>query len=529
MQKTVSILTSLILAMPLIASVAYAAEEAAEPPQDEITENIEEIDVSPIYLQAVLSGEDSIEVTKSAIFEASKSFIPDTEKVITYEWDFGDGNRNEGIEVLHAYKDPGKYTVTLTMSDGVEISEVTKEIFAYNKLITLITDKEDEKERIETIKDYAEREGVQLKVIESFGSSTEFISEEILTKKLREGGKILMDSEQIIIWTKETSGLTAISRYRKSSQEKTPIDLSEKNILILSEDIAGNRSRIQRQFELISPKNMVISKEAAIYPAIKSSEKNIVETLEKEGHEYEIINASTGKIRAWNFMSYFVNFLVNKGIPDNTIALLLLLPIIATVVAIMKQVVGITTFGIYTPSIITLSFLVIGMPIGLLTLFTAISIGAISRPILKRVRMLFIPKMAIVLTVVSLALFLILILSTYLELFNAEFLSIAIFPMVILSTLVEKFISVKTEKGLSSASILMAETVFVSIIAYFIVGGEINLGITNFKFDAIKIFTLAHPEIIFLLIFVNLFLGKWSGVRLLEYIRFREVLRHLEE
>ena len=74
--------------------------------------------------------------------------------------------------------------------------------------------------------------------------------------------------------------------------------------------------------------------------------------------------------------------------------------------------------------------------------------------------------MAIVITVVALVLFGILILSTYLDLFDAEFLSIAIFPMLILSTLVEKFISVKTEKGLSSATILMAETVVVAIIAY---------------------------------------------------------------
>ena len=47
--------------------------------------------------------------------------------------------------------------------------------------------------------------------------------------------------------------------------------------------------------------------------------------------------------------------------------------------------------------------------------------------------------------------------------------------MLILSTLVEKFVSVKTEKGLSSATILMTSTVVVSILAYFIVGGEIEL------------------------------------------------------
>ena len=75
----------------------------------------------------------------------------------------------------------------------------------------------------------------------------------------------------------------------------------------------------------------------------------------------------------------------------------------------------------------------------------------------------------------------------------------------------------------------MIETVIVAIIAYFIAGGEINLGFTSFKFEFIKRMMLTYPEIIFLLIIINFVLGKWSGLRVLERVRFREVLRHIEE
>jgi len=207
----------------------------------------------------------------------------------------------------------------------------------------------------------------------------------------------------------------------------------------------------------------------------------------------------------------------------------LLLPVIATVVAFMRQVVGVTTFGIYTPSIITLSFLVIGLYAGLLTLAIAIFIGAISRQLLKHVRMLYIPKMAIVMTVVSLALLVILIGSTYIGLFNTQFLSIAIFPMLILSTLVEKFVSVKSEKGLSSAAVLMLSTVVVSIIAYIIAGGEVNFGFGNMSFTYVKGLLLSYPELIFVLLVIDVLLGRWAGLRIMERIRFREVLRHIEE
>ncbi len=484
----------------------------------------------PTYLLAVINTDKEIEVGKSTIFDASQSFIPYPDREITYSWDFGDGNRNEGIEVLHAYTEQGPHTVTLTISDSLNEATATTEVFLYRKLIVLITDQTAVKERIEILTDFAEKQGVYMKLIESFDSSTEFISEEILKKKLTEESTSIQKADQIIIWTKEIAGLNALSSYIQSNLKKLPTNFSQKLIMVLESSISSNINRIQRKYDVINPHSIIVAKEAAIYPLIESiDEDEFIKTLEKGGYEYQIINEKTGKLRPWNFMTHFVNILLNNGVPDNTIALILLLPVIATLVAFMKQVVGATTFGIYTPSIITLSFLIIGIHVGLLTLIAAIIVGALTRPALKKVRMLFIPKMAIVITVVSLTLFLIIITSNYLGLFNAEFLSIAIFPMLILSTLVEKFVSVKTEKGLSSATILMTSTVLVSILAYFIVGGEIDLGIWTFKFNFIKNLIMAYPETVFLLIIVNFLLGRWSGLRILERIRFREVLRHTEE
>lgn len=485
---------------------------------------------SPTYLKSVINIPTAIEAKKSTIFDASQSFIPENSKNIQYGWDFGDGNRNQGIEVLHAYKEPGYYTVTLTLNDGFSTSESTIDVFAYRKLIVLITDQTENKDSIQIIQNYAEKKGVYMRTIESFGSSTEFISEEVLTKKLNENMEYIQKARQVAIWTKENAGLNAISRFIQSNTGEIASDFSQKTVVVLENSISSKLSRIERQFGLIKPKTIIVAKEGGIDALIESlSEEEFISALKERGNAYEIVDAKSGKLRPWNFMSYFVNALINKGIPDNTIALLLLLPVIATVVAVMRQVVGITTFGIYTPTIITLSFLIIGIHAGLLTLIAAIAVGIAAKPLLKRVRMLFIPKMAIVLSVVSLTLLLILISGIYLELFNAQFLSIAIFPMLILSTLVEKFITAKTESDFSSASVIMAETLIVSIIAYFIAGGEINLWIVSFKFEFIKRIMLTYPEIVFLLIIANIFLGRWSGLRILERIRFREVLRHIEE
>lgn len=480
------------------------------------------------YLNAAINLEPAIEMDKSTLFDASRSFIPEPDRQITYDWDFGDGNRNEGVEVLHSYKNTGPHTVTLTINDGKATSQTKMDIFVYNKLLVLITDQTEDQERINIIQDFAEKRGVFFKIIESFGSSTEFISEEILTKKLTEEGTSLQKSREIIVWTKENAGLNALTRFIRNNPKKS--DLSQKTIVVVDSNVSGNTNRIQRQFHQINPRQIIIAKEGAIEDLIESkNNQEFLDTLGERGRNHEIITAESGKLRPWNFMSYFVNILVNKGIPDNTIALLLLLPVIATVVAFMRQVVGLTTFGIYTPSIITLSFLIIGIYAGLLTLIIAIVIGTLVRLLLKKVRMLFIPKMAIVITAVSLTLLLVLFASIQLGLFNASFLSIAIFPMLILSTLVEKFVTSKGEQNYSSTTMLMVETLIVSTVAYLIAAGEINLGFATIQFEFVKRLLLNYPETIFIFLILDVLLGKWTGLRILERVRFREILRNIEE
>ena len=517
MQKTISLVIALMLLSPIVLLPAFAAED---------TEELER----QSYLQPDIATANIIEIGKSTIFDASQSFIPDPEINVRYEWEFGDGNKNEGIEVLHAYKEPGWYTATLKLHYGEEIAEAKIDIFVYQKMVVMITDQEEYKDRISIFKNIAQNKGVHLEVVESFGSSTEFISEEILTKKLNEGFRSLQLANEIIIWTKENAGLNALSRFIQNPQRRADTDFSQKIILLVETNIRAKISRTERQFSVIEPKMIIIAKESAIDDLLESADKEeMITKLEERGRNYETIDSKSGKIRPWNFMSYFVNVLIQNGIPDNTIALLLLLPVIATVVAFMRQVIGVTTFGIYTPSIMTLSFLVIGLYAGLLTLAIAIVIGLLSKPLLRQVRMLFIPKMAIVVTLVSLSLLLLLIASIYLNLFDTQFLSIAIFPMLILSTLVEKFVSSKGEKSFSSATAIMLETVLVAIVAFFVAGGEINLGVVAFKMEFVKDLMLNHPEMVFFLILVNILLGKWSGLRVLERVRFREVLRHIEE
>lgn len=92
------------------------------------------------------------------------------------------------------------------------------------------------------------------------------------------------------------------------------------------------------------------------------------------------------------------------------------------------------------------------------------------------------------------------------------------FPMLIMSTMVEKFISIQSGKGLRRALTLVGETVLVAILCYFVA-----------EWGWLKVVVLGHPEVILLFLVANVIMARWAGLRLMEYVRFREIIRHAEE
>jgi hypothetical protein len=210
-----------------------------------------------------------------------------------------------------------------------------------------------------------------------------------------------------------------------------------------------------------------------------------------------------------------ISFFLDQGVPFETIALLLMLPIIATFIAFLRQVVGVKAFGIYTPLIITFAFLATnGLKYGIAIFAAVILVGMLMRFALKPFRLLYLPRVAIMLTVVALVVLLLLTLGGSLQ--RTGLAAVSIFPILIMITLVEKFIAVQIEKGNRTAVILTIETLIISVAGYFIASSETLVRLLA-----------TDPWIILLTLPVNIFLGKWSGLRLSEYLRFKDVIKRI--
>lgn len=212
-----------------------------------------------------------------------------------------------------------------------------------------------------------------------------------------------------------------------------------------------------------------------------------------------------------------ITFFIEQGVPLQTVTLLLMLPIVATLVAFFRQVIGIKAFGIYTPSIITFALLAFdpnGIKYGIAIFISVILVGMIARLVLKQFRLLYLPRVAITLSIVSLAILGVLALGGSQH--RTGLASISIFPLLIMITLAEKFVATQIEKGSRVAFILAAETLIISVVGYSLV-----------SWDALTSLLLGFPWIVLFTFLINFSLGKWTGLRVTEYFRFRKILRHL--
>lgn len=214
-------------------------------------------------------------------------------------------------------------------------------------------------------------------------------------------------------------------------------------------------------------------------------------------------------------MSELVRFIMDQHVDINTVFLLLALPFIATLIAGFRQIIGIKSFGIYSPLVLTFAFWATDLKYGLAIFLVIFVTGTLVRYLLKKTRLLYMPRMAIVLTLISIAVLALITVGGHFRRYGLS--STSILPILIMIVLIEKFISAQVEKGFRTAALLSLETLFISVVGFFVL-----------RWGAFQWFVLEFPYYVFGLLIVDFLLGKWSGLRLSEYLRFRNVIKHVD-
>jgi PKD repeat protein len=463
-------------------------------------------------------------VDQPVSFEINTSHLPPETTIEEILWDFGDGTKTTGNAVKNTYSGPGSFLVTVTITTSLGTSSDTTEVHIYEHSAILVTDNSVSKEQAELLRQQAAKEDLLLIVLQAQGSGPEVLVEEELTKQLLDIRTHINNAHSIILWTSGGVGANVLTKFSQHTRlaksfPQNQLTLGNKGIILLSETpFTVLKPTAQSAFDQLRPNYIFLARPQILDLLLTATSAEEVESIILSSPlDYRLLGTFSARtvsdFKLTNFMSFGINFLVNRGVPINSIILILMLPVIATILAFARQVIGIKAFGLITPAMTTISFLVMGLRYGLIVFAAVLLAGTLTRLALRKLRLLYLPRMALVLTSVSLALLVLLGLGVAND--RSSILSFSIFPALILTILAEEFIAAQFKGGLRSALTITAWTLVLATICYFIVSSEI-----------FRTLVLSYPEIILLAIPINIGLGRWSGLRLFEYFRFRKLLRY---
>jgi hypothetical protein len=192
------------------------------------------------------------------------------------------------------------------------------------------------------------------------------------------------------------------------------------------------------------------------------------------------------------------------------LALILLLPLGALVTAVVRTVIGLRTFGTFTPTLLALSFVYNDWRTGLLVFLAVMVLGFSSRNLLDKLKLLLVPRLGIILTLVVLCIvFSISALDFYGHPPGAQ---TVLLPMVILTMLVERFYVTTEEDSLHFAVQLLIGTLVMAFVIYALLGCK-TVGET----------LLDYPELHCFTVVALILVGRYTGYRWTELWRFRDL------
>lgn len=216
---------------------------------------------------------------------------------------------------------------------------------------------------------------------------------------------------------------------------------------------------------------------------------------------------------SWNnFVQHAMRRAVSEGVQPNVLVLLLLFPLVVTMIAASRHIVGLRGFGVYIPAVLSIGLASTGVVEGLLLFLAIAATAVVAKRIVKKTHLAYLPRTALMLWTVSLGIFGLMLIAPFINL--VSLMSISIFPILILVLLAENFLDAQARTKQSEALVLTLETLGLAVIASFFLRWEI-----------LQIFAVSEPELLIVSVaFLNALIGKFVGLRISERLRFRSII-----
>lgn len=203
--------------------------------------------------------------------------------------------------------------------------------------------------------------------------------------------------------------------------------------------------------------------------------------------------------------------LLTMGLDPKTIGLFLLFPICTLLITFLRNLVGIKTFGIFLPMLIAAACIFIGYSKGVGGFAFILLSSFIAYHFLDKLKLLKVPRLAAIITINTVIFVLGLLFVGASN--RLEFGMLSLFPVIIISFIAEKIHRITEEKDWQELFNRILGTIASITGCYLLLASFMLQGIFS-----------NYPESFLLVLAGQIYIGRWTGIRISEMFRFRKIL-----
>jgi hypothetical protein len=222
-------------------------------------------------------------------------------------------------------------------------------------------------------------------------------------------------------------------------------------------------------------------------------------------------------------LSYLVDQAITRGISLQILGTLLVITLLVLVISTLRQIVGLSVFGVYQPLLFAFTLFLIGWKATLFFFLIALLATVVVRIFTHYIRLLQSTKISLLICVYVLFLlvgfwiderFAIGLLGKSLRNTGA-----IILPLLICSMVNDKLFTETFKITQKSGWIALVEFSILTFIAWRMLDTQL-----------FRTFLLSYPETLLAVLVINIIIGRFTGLQLFELIRFMPLIRkHLED
>ncbi|TQV84400.1 sugar-transfer associated ATP-grasp domain-containing protein [Aliikangiella coralliicola] len=205
------------------------------------------------------------------------------------------------------------------------------------------------------------------------------------------------------------------------------------------------------------------------------------------------------------------HLLLVMGLQPETIGLFLLFPLCTLLITFLRNVLGVKTFGVFMPMLVAAACTFTGFYKGIIAFVVILLISYLAHVILDRARLLKVPRLAAIITINTMVF--IGGLSLIGTSSRLEFGMLSLFPVVIISFIAERIHQMSSDENWLELIKVSLGTLLTIWLCFLILG--------SFMLEALFSF---YPEFYLLVLVAQIYIGRWTGLRLSELYRFKNIL-----